>query len=72
MKTQLKIAATLALTAAGFIATAPAHAVFPSSALEFSQQTYVYPQQPTAQSVSPATTSRIVLAYAPTYEPISD
>lgn len=72
MKTQLKIATSVALTALGFAAATPALAI-PSSALEFSQQTYTYPADRQAtQRVSLASTARITVAFAPTREPISD
>lgn len=57
MNQQLKIAASVALIAVGFIATAPVLAL-PSSALEFSQQTYAPPAQTTAQRVVTAGTTR--------------
>ncbi len=57
MKTQLKLAATVALAAIGFAATTPVLA-FPSSALEFSQQTYTPPAQRTAERVVTAATTR--------------
>ena len=56
MKTQLKIAATVALTALGFAATVPAQA-YPTSGLEFSQQTYIPPAKAAAQRVVTAVTT---------------
>src|SRR5688572_26192389 len=48
MKTRVKIAAIAALTGFGIVATTPIFA-FPSSALEFSQQTYVPSSHPVVQ-----------------------
>lgn len=59
MKTQLKVAVTVALTTLGFAAATPVLA-FPSSALEFSQQTYTPPAYRTTAE------QRVVLAAAPT------
>lgn len=70
MKTQLKIAATLALTAAGFIATAPAQA-FPSSAIEYSKID-AYQDDTPAKRITLARATRTTVATLPTYEPISD
>lgn len=72
MKTQLKLAATVALTTLGFGAATPALAI-PSSALEFSQQTYTYPgSQPATQRVTLASATRTTVLASPTREPISD
>lgn len=72
MKTQLKLAATVALTALGFAAATPALAI-PSSALEFSQQTYTFPgSQPAKQRVTLAQAARTTVVAGPTREPISD
>ncbi len=54
---QLKVAATVAITALGFIAAAPVQAL-PSSALEFSQQTYTPPAQVQVQRVATAAATR--------------
>lgn len=72
MKTQLKLAATLALTTLGFTAATPVLAT-PSSALEFSQQTYTYPgSQPAKQRVTLASAARTTVLASPAREPISD
>ena len=63
MNKSLKAAATVAVTTLGFIAALPAQA-FPSSAIEFSRQTYVPNTRP-AQSVA-VQTPRVPMATATT------
>jgi P2-related tail formation protein len=64
MNKQLKIALAVAVTALGYAATAPAQ-TFPSSATEFSAQTYTPPAKAATQRVTVAATTRTTTSTFP-------